>query len=362
MFAVALVLLAAMPAGARAAGEESAGGGSTPGEAVVESPGGSTEPPSTGWTGEGGSTGASSGGGAATPGTSLGSGGGQTPAGSTGGEHSGNTGSSGHSAPEPTYSAPEPTYSEPEPSSPPSSEEHASTPAPSGYNGPATAGKGSEPPATDTRPVRIGIGAARAVAVSQTPQAPISSLTPESAAPIASSRDRVASGSGGLPVGVVILLALIIVCMGGLGVRHWDRRRKQAAGQESRSTTPRGRAYPQAARPIYDGASGGQTARGRRHGVRRLLPSRMPTQAARPIYDGASGGQTARGRRHGVRRLLPLRTHAYAEDPMRESLSEMFASPERRAAIASERAKLRRSNLPWRRLARLWDRDSQRQF
>jgi uncharacterized membrane protein YidH (DUF202 family) len=172
-------------------------------------------------------------------------------------------------------------------------------------------------------PVRIGIGAASAVAVSKSPPAANGSLTPGSAVPGASSRDQVASGSDGLPFWVVILLALIIVCTGGLGVRHWDRRRKQAAGQESRSTTPRGRAY--------DGASGGQTARMRRHGVRRHLP--------------------------------PLTMRTYAARPGRESLSEMFASPERRAAMARERTKLRwRRNLPWRRLARLWDRDSQRQF
>jgi hypothetical protein len=92
---------------------------------------------------------------------------------------------------------------------------------------------------------------------------------------------------------------------------------------------------------------------------------RMSTQAARPIYDGASGGQTAKRRRHGVRRLLPLRMGSHAARPMcgdGESVSEMFASPERRAAMASERTKLRRRNLPWRRLARLWDRDSQQQF
>jgi hypothetical protein len=173
-------------------------------------------------------------------------------------------------------------------------------------------------------PVRIGIGAARAVAVSQTPPGPIASRTPESAVPGASSGDRVASGSGGLPIGVVILLALILICAAGLGVRHWDRRRKQAAGQESRSIAPMGRAY--------DGASGGQTARRRRLGVRRLLPSRTRTQAARP-------------------------TRGYSE-----SVTEMFASPELRAAMASERTKLRRRSLPWRSLARLWDRDSQRQF
>jgi hypothetical protein len=37
----------------------------------------------------------------------------------------------------------------------------------------------------------------------------------------------VASGSGGLPFGVVILLALIFFCAVGLGVRYWDSRRKQ---------------------------------------------------------------------------------------------------------------------------------------
>src|SRR4029077_3362170 len=314
MFAVALALFAAMPA-ARAAGEESAGGGSTSGEGVTESPGGSTDPPSTGWTGEGGSPGASSGGGGATPGASLGSGGGQKSAGPTGGEHSSNTGSSGHSAPEPSYSAPEP-------SSTPSSEEPASTPSSSGNNGPARAGKRSHPPATKSVPVRIGIGAASAVAVSKPPPAANASLTRGSAAPGASSRDQVASGSDGLPLWFVILLALILICAGGLGVRHWARRRKQAASQESRPTTPS--AY------AYDGASGGQTAGRRRPGVRRHLPS--------------------------------LRVRTYAARPMRgysESVSEMFASSEGRAAMASEGTKLRRRNLPWRRLARLWDRDSQ---
>jgi hypothetical protein len=76
-------------------------------------------------------------------------------------------------------------------------------------------------------PVRIGIGAASAVAVSKSPPAASGSLTTGSAVPGASSRDQVASGSDGLPFWVVILLALILVCAGGLGVRHWDRRRKQ---------------------------------------------------------------------------------------------------------------------------------------
>ena len=227
MFAVAIALFAMAPAAARAAGEESGGGGSTPGEVVTESPGGSTEPPSTGWTGEGGSTGASSGGGAATPGTSLGSGGGQKSAGSTGGEHSGNTGSSGHSSPEPTYSAPEPSYSPPEPSSSSSFDEHASTPAPSGNPEPATSSKGSEPPATKARNFKIGLGAASAVAVSKAPPAADGSATPGPVVPVEESRGPVASGSGGVPFGVEILLALILVGAGGFGFRHWDRRRKQ---------------------------------------------------------------------------------------------------------------------------------------
>jgi hypothetical protein len=226
MFAMAIALLAMAPPAARAAGEESAGGGSTPGEVAPESPGGSTESGSTGWTAPDGSTGASSGGGA-TPGTSLGSGGGQKSAGSTGGEHSSNTGSSGHSAPEPVYSAPEPTYSAPEPSSSSSFDEHASTPAPNGDNGPATGGKPPDPPPTKISHVRIGIGAASAVAVSKSPPAAIDSSG--SAAPVANSHDQVASGSDGLPFVVVILLALILLTAGGLGVRHWDRRRKQGS-------------------------------------------------------------------------------------------------------------------------------------
>jgi hypothetical protein len=225
MFAVVIALFAAVPAVVHAAGEESAGGGS--GEVVTESPGGSTEPPSTGWTGEGGSTGASSGGGAATPGTSLGSGGGQKSAGSTGGEHSSNSGSSGHSAPEPSSSAPEPTYSAPEPSSSSSFDEHASTPAPSGDNGPATGRKAPDPPPAKSPPIRIGLAAASAVAVSKSPPAAYGGPTPDSAAPVASSHDQVASGSDGLPFGVVVLLALILACAGALGVRHWDQRRKQ---------------------------------------------------------------------------------------------------------------------------------------
>lgn len=342
MFAVALALFAAMPAGARAAGEEPAGGGSTPGEVGTESPGGSTEPPSTGWTGGGGSTGTSSGGGGATPGASLGSGGGQKSAGSTGGEHSSNTGSSGHSG----HSAPEPTYSAPEPSSTPSSEGPAKTPSSSGNNGPARAGKDSHPPATKRVPVRIGIGAASAVAVSKPPPAANGSLTPGPAVRGASSRDQVASGSDGLPFWVVILLALILVGAGGLGVWHWARRRKQAAGQESRSTTPRG---------VYDGVSGGQTARRRRLGVRRPhLPS-----VRRPHLPSIRLHLPSVRRPH----LPSLRMRTHAARPMRgysESVSEMFASSEGRAAMASERTK--RSNLPWRRLARLRDRDSQRQF
>lgn len=226
MFALAIALFAAVPAGVRAAGEESAGGGSTPGEVVPESPGGSTESGSTGWTAPGGSTGASSGGGAATPGTSLGSGGGQQSGGSTGGEHSSGTGSSGHSAPEPSPSAPEPSYSAPESSSSPSFEEHASTPASSSDNEPASGGKPTAPPAPQV-PVRIGLGAARAVAVSKPPPAPDPGLAPEAATPLPSSAAQVDSGSDGLPFGVVILLALIIVCAGALGARYWDRRRKQ---------------------------------------------------------------------------------------------------------------------------------------
>jgi hypothetical protein len=69
----------------------------------------------------------------------------------------------------------------------------------------------------------MGIGDASAVAVSQTPPAPIGSLTPGQTA---SSRDQVAAGSGGLPLGVVMLLALVILGAGALGFRHWDRRRR----------------------------------------------------------------------------------------------------------------------------------------
>ena len=199
MVAAAIALIVAPPAGALAAAGSPGpphewGGHETPGEAPAESPGGPTEPAappaegaapgtnppaSTGGVPQGAGTESSGNGAAPTRrGSSLGSGSGSNQAGSTSEQPASTTASSG-------------SY-EPESSTLATVEEPASQPR-------AVSRVGSVEPrpaaATTGNGARAAVGAANPVA----------------AAPVASTRDQVGSGSGVLSLPVLILCGLILV-------------------------------------------------------------------------------------------------------------------------------------------------------
>lgn len=212
MVVAAMALVAVSPAGALAAGEES--GGSTVGETGTESSSGSTEsappatseeapstataPASTGWVPQGEGTEAFSHDAASTRrGSSLGSGAGPKRAGST--------------SEEPSYSGGSSGYSEPESSTPSTFEEPASksrTVSPGGSVEPQTA------EATPGKGGRAAVGVATPVALSDSPRVADTSSAPPAAAMV-STRARVASGSGGLPLPILIVGGLILVYAGG---------------------------------------------------------------------------------------------------------------------------------------------------
>lgn len=212
--AAATVLIVGAPAGAQAAAEES--GGSTPEEAVTESPNSPTEqagpeatapaapaPASTGWIPQGTATDASGSGAAPTSrGSSLGSGGGTKQDGSTGEAPSRSAAPTGSSH-----------YYEPESSTPSTFEEPASAPQARSGTTPV------ERPAAeaDTRKaVHAAIGAATPLARSESSQgASISYSLPVAAAPVANPRDQGAPGFGTLRLLVVIAGGFVLVYAGG---------------------------------------------------------------------------------------------------------------------------------------------------
>ena len=211
--AVAMALVAAPPAGALAAGEES-GGGSTVGEASTESSSGSTEPvspaapeetsstpaapASTGWVPQGEGTEASSHDAASTRrGSSLGSGAGPKRAGST--------------SEEPSYSGGSSDSYEPESSTPSTFEEPVSKPLVANPVGSVEPQAAAE--VTPAKGGHAAVGVAVPVALSDSPQVADTSSAPP-AASVVGTRDRVASGSGSLPLPVLIVGLLILVYAG----------------------------------------------------------------------------------------------------------------------------------------------------
>lgn len=214
LFVVAgvMALVAAAPAGALAAGEDSSG--STAGETGTESAGGSTvpvppptseeasptasPPASTGWVPQEGGTETSSHEAAPTRhGSSLGIG-----------------ASSKQAKPkseESSYSGDSGGYYESESSAPTTPEEPASKPRVVRPVDPV------EPPTVKVTPDKGGraaVGAAVSVALPESPQAADPSSIPPPAALVASTRDRTATGSGGLPLPVLIVSLLILVYAG----------------------------------------------------------------------------------------------------------------------------------------------------
>lgn len=244
LIGAAVALIAAPPAGALAAGEES-DPGSTPGEVVVESPDGSTEsavpptsspaataPASPGWTAEGAGTGTSS---AEAPpvrhGSSVGSGGSPEKARSTSTGPSNTTGSTSE-GPAVTGSN---GYDEPTPSTPASVEEPGSTLG-------AGSGTGSvEPPATVAstgRAAELAIGAASPLAFSRSPQgADIGSGSRVAAATFSGPDDQAASGSYVLPLLAIVVLSLLGYAGVHLRRRHWQRRLEAVKHQREATWT-----------------------------------------------------------------------------------------------------------------------------
>jgi hypothetical protein len=228
--AAAMTLLAAVPAGALAAGGES-GGSSTPAGTATESPGSSAEPAapagsppsSTGWVPEGTGTETSSEGAAeAQRGSSLGSGGAPKQGGSTsegqGGASRGEQG--GPSGGESSYTGSSDYY---EPYEPKSSPPPAVEPPPNTPRAVVTHSVRSPAPTG-----RAAVGAATPLKLSASPQAANASSAPSAAvAPSTASGDRAASGSGAVPVWLVIVCGLALACVGSLGVHRWRRRRHE---------------------------------------------------------------------------------------------------------------------------------------
>jgi hypothetical protein len=209
----AVALVAATPVGALAASEGSSG--STAGETGTESGGGSTvpapapppeeapstaaPPASTGWVPQEAGTEVSSHEAAAPTrhGSSLGVG-----------------ASSNQAKPkreESSYSGGSSDYYEPEPSTPSTAEEPASKPRPVSPVVPV------EPQAAKVTPDKgghVAVAAAISVAMPESPQATDTSSAPAAVVPAASTHDRAASGSGGLPLAVLIVFGLILVYAG----------------------------------------------------------------------------------------------------------------------------------------------------
>ncbi len=214
----AMALIAVAPAGALA-GEESSGGGAV-GETGTESSSGSTgsappaseespttatPPASTGWVPQGEGTEASSHEAASTRrGSSLGSGASPKQPGSTS-EQAGSTGE------EPSSNGSSSGYYEPESSTPSTVEEPASKPRAASPADPV------EPqPAAEPAPVEGGhaaVGVATPVALPVSPQVADTGSAPPAAA-LVGTPDRVASGSGGLPLPILIVGLLILVYAG----------------------------------------------------------------------------------------------------------------------------------------------------
>jgi hypothetical protein len=207
----AMALVAAAPAGALAAGEETSG--STAGETGTESGGSTlpappptseeasstaTAPASTGWVPQEASTETSSHEAAPTRhGSSLGIGASSKQAKPKSKESSYSGGSSG--------------YYESESSTPSTVEEPASEPRVVRPVAPV------EPQPAEAAPDKGGhaaVGAAVSVALPESPQAVDPSSIPPPAALVASTRDRTASGSGGLPLPVLIVSLLILAYAG----------------------------------------------------------------------------------------------------------------------------------------------------
>jgi hypothetical protein len=212
----AMALIAVAPAGALAAGEES-GGGSTVGETGTESSGGSTgsappaasegatPPASTGWVPQGEGTEASSHEAASTRrGSSLGSGASPKQGGSTG-EQAGSTGE------ESSYSGGSSGYHEPESSTRSTVEESASKPQAASPVNPVEPQVAAEPIPAEGGHAAVGV--ATPVALPVSPQAADTSSAPP-AALVVSTPDRVASGSGGLPLPILIVGLLILIYAG----------------------------------------------------------------------------------------------------------------------------------------------------
>jgi hypothetical protein len=217
----AMALIAVAPSGALAAGEESSGG-STTGETGTESSSGSTEtapppapeeasstatpPASTGWVPQGEGTDAPSHGAASTRrGSSLGSGANPKQPGSTS-EGAGSTGEGS------SYSGGSSGYSEPASSTPSTFEESASKPR--AVSPPV--GTVQQPQVAEATPDKSGraaVGASIPVALPDPPRVADTSSA-RLAASIVGTRDRVASGSGSLPLPVLIVGLLILVYAG----------------------------------------------------------------------------------------------------------------------------------------------------
>lgn len=219
MVVAAMAVVAVAPAGARA-GEESSGGstggeagtesssgstGSAPPAAPEEAPSTTTPPPSTGWVPQGTGNEASSDEAASTRrGSSLGSGASSKQSGSTS-EQAGST-SEGSS-----YSGSSSGYYEPEPSTPSTSEEPASRPHAASPVDPV-----KPQPVAEPNPAGGGhaaVGVATPVTLPVSPQVADAS-TASLAASVEGTRDRVASGSGSLPLPVLIVGLLILVYAG----------------------------------------------------------------------------------------------------------------------------------------------------
>lgn len=212
-----MALVAVMPAaGALAAGEES--GGSTVGETGTESSSGSTgsappaaseesstatPPPSTGWVPQGESTEASSHEAASTRhGSSLGSGASPKHAEST---------SEQTVSDAPSSSGSSSGYYEPESSTPSTAEEPASRPKAVSPVDPVEPQPAAKP--THGAGGHAAVKVAVPVAVSDSPKVADVSSAPAAAA-VVGVHDQVASGSGGLPLPVLLVGLLILVYAG----------------------------------------------------------------------------------------------------------------------------------------------------
>ncbi|MGB7686213.1 MAG: hypothetical protein WBL45_10590 [Solirubrobacterales bacterium] len=214
-----MALVAASPAGALAAEEES-GGAPTPGETATESPSAPAEPAasspgSTGWTPVGPGAGTPSNG--ASPirrGSSLGSGAGS------------NSNNSGDSEPvkstgeEPSYTAGSAGYDEPESSTPSTFEEAASAGQAESTARPAA------PPAPIAKAANVDLSTATPLALPQSPQGGNEgSASPPPPAALTNSTEQ-----GGSDPNALLLLAVVVLGLGlayagwRVGLDLWDRR------------------------------------------------------------------------------------------------------------------------------------------